>query len=152
MSSVLFVALVVSASIEHSCREHSESKQETATLEHGLTFMWTTPVLRIAMTPSDSERLRTLSDNIARRFDEFNRDGECALRRGETPNDAFFAKQLEAWERLQGVPKKIDLSHGTHGSAEAPALLKLGNLSLPHAASDHICERGVPILYAVHLD
>jgi hypothetical protein len=56
--------------------------------------------------------------------------------------------ELQAWERLQGVPKKIDLSHGTHGSAEAPALLKVGNLSLPHAASDHICEQGVPILYA----
>lgn len=89
-SSLLAVTLIVST----TCRvDHGIE----ADLEHGLTFMWTTPILRIAMLPSNSDKLQTLSDNIARTFQDFNRSGECK-RRGETPNDAFFAKQREAWE------------------------------------------------------
>mmetsp|Transcript_77 Transcript_77/g.248 ORF Transcript_77/g.248 Transcript_77/m.248 type:complete len:290 (+) Transcript_77:32-901(+) len=99
---VLLAALVVStgsAPGAPQCPTQVEESVERAgsSLQAGLTFMWTTPVLRLSMLDANAAQLQELAENVELAFREFERD--CVTRSGETANDAFFARQLQAWER-----------------------------------------------------
>lgn len=96
----LALLLASSAAQQQQCRQapDEESAVAASTLQNGLTFLWTTPMLRLQMLDPavDAEALQSLAANIEAQFREF--EGDCVTRRGETANDAFFQTQLDAWE------------------------------------------------------
>ena len=95
---LMLSCMVATAEPVQQCREEDAEASTTvaSALQPGLTFMWTTPVLRLSMLEADAEPLLELAESIARTFGEFS--SRCVTRRGETANDAFFAEQLSAWE------------------------------------------------------
>ena len=105
LATCIMLALMPSRSMAaiaepvQQCREADAEASTTvaSALQPGLTFMWTTPVLRLSMLEADAEPLLELAERIARSFGDFS--SRCVTRRGETANDAFFAEQHSAWEK-----------------------------------------------------
>ena len=100
MSSLHLITLMLMASsaTTQQCQQEKETEEEASQteLQPGLTFQWTTPLLRMPMLQPDTPELAQLAANIERRFLAFKRG--CTLKRGQTPNDAFFEQQRAAWE------------------------------------------------------
>ena len=72
-----------------------------AGLQHGLTHLWTTPILRhqlVGTDGPDADLLQAMQSAVRHKWSSFADD--CGLTaEGETVNDRFFAYQREAFER-----------------------------------------------------
>ena len=99
---LLCAALVAAVAQPRTCREaEGESGEELAavstTLQPGLTFMWTTPLLRVQLLEPSAVQLAQLEAAILKRYELFAQN--CVTQRGQSANDRFFEEQLAAWER-----------------------------------------------------
>jgi len=99
-----------------------EPSAEPSALNEGLTFMWTTPVLRHLLVEADGPHgglLRVLEAVILRQYHAFAL--ECTTQKGQTANDRFFADQVEVFE--SGGASFLEEEDG-HGSQQAFATLR----------------------------
>ncbi|KAK3280770.1 hypothetical protein CYMTET_11407 [Cymbomonas tetramitiformis] len=78
------------------------SDETTEPLTHGITHLWTTPILRHQLVDIDgpnSEILEFMKSIVLRKFRAFTETCPHGdFEEGETVNDRFFALQLEAFE------------------------------------------------------
>ena len=100
---VVFSVVLVTA---QQCKVDETERTDTSSmLNHGLTHMWTTPILRYHLVKEEhAHLLRAVEAAVMDRYETFASD--CTRRPGETSNDVWFGAQRDAWE--EGKPSFLE--------------------------------------------
>ena len=98
-------ALTVSVDAQECKVDETDRADKSSQLNHGLTHMWTTPILRYHLVKEEhAHLLRAVEAAVLARYEAFSSD--CTRRPGETSNDVWFGAQREAWE--EGKPSFLE--------------------------------------------
>lgn len=100
------VLVMVRVSSAQQCKMvETERADKESHLNHGLTHMWTTPILRYHLVKEQhAHLLRAIEAAVLARYESFSSD--CTRRQGETSNDVWFGAQRDAWE--EGKPSFLE--------------------------------------------